>query len=171
MRWDLTALLTEQAALDAAIFAKSRESYATTTNRRQLALLVELAELANALRFFKFWSTTQTGDRSAVLEEYADVLHFALTFCIQHDATVTFSLLPNKQHQQLVTDKDKQKALARRFLRLFTLAQNVNNALGANAFLRALLVLGTVLDFSVADVVAAYRKKHAINVGRASSNY
>jgi len=43
------------------------------------ALQVEAAELANAIRAFKFWSEKKEYDRDKVLEEYIDVFHFFLS--------------------------------------------------------------------------------------------
>ena len=43
-----------------------------------LALMVELAELANETRCFKFWSTKGPSAREVILEEYVDSIHFIL---------------------------------------------------------------------------------------------
>lgn len=44
-----------------------------------LALLVELSELANETRCFKFWSTKGPSERSVILEEFVDSIHFILS--------------------------------------------------------------------------------------------
>ena len=44
-----------------------------------LALMVELSELANETRCFKFWSTKGPSERSIILEEYVDSIHFLLS--------------------------------------------------------------------------------------------
>src|SRR5699024_11539088 len=46
---------------------------------RFLALLVELGELANETRCFKFWSTKERSNESVILEEYVDNIHFLLS--------------------------------------------------------------------------------------------
>src|SRR5690625_912237 len=48
-----------------------------------LALLVELGELANETRCFKFWSTKSSSERETVLEEYVDNIHFLLSIGIE----------------------------------------------------------------------------------------
>ena len=48
--------------------------------KNRLELLVELGELANETRCFKYWSTKQTGEKEKVLEEYIDCLFMALYF-------------------------------------------------------------------------------------------
>ncbi|MGN7479065.1 dUTP diphosphatase [Solibacillus silvestris] len=44
-----------------------------------LALLVELGELANETRCFKFWSTKGPSERAVILEEFVDSIHFLLS--------------------------------------------------------------------------------------------
>lgn len=46
---------------------------------RLLALQVEVSELANATRCFKYWSEKPSESKKRVLDEYADVLHFLLS--------------------------------------------------------------------------------------------
>ena len=48
--------------------------------KNRLELLVELGELANETRCFKYWSTKQTGEKEKVLEEYIDCLFMVLYF-------------------------------------------------------------------------------------------
>ena len=43
-----------------------------------LALQVEVGELANATRCFKYWSRKSSDPKERLLEEYADILHFVL---------------------------------------------------------------------------------------------
>lgn len=49
-------------------------------SKKVLALQVELAELANETRCFKFWSNKKASAKEIILEEYVDCLHFILTF-------------------------------------------------------------------------------------------
>ncbi|RUT53369.1 dUTPase family protein [Clostridium botulinum] len=46
---------------------------------RLLALQVEVSELANSTRSFKYWSDKGSEPKERVLDEYADVLHFLLS--------------------------------------------------------------------------------------------
>jgi dimeric dUTPase (all-alpha-NTP-PPase superfamily) len=48
--------------------------------KNRLELLVELGELANETRCFKYWSIKQTGEKEKVLEEYIDCLFMTLYF-------------------------------------------------------------------------------------------
>lgn len=46
-----------------------------------LELLVELSELANETRCFKFWSSKSSSSKHIVLEEYTDCLFMIMYFC------------------------------------------------------------------------------------------
>lgn len=48
-------------------------------SKRLLALNVEVGELANATRCFKYWSTKGPESKERILDEYADVMHFWLS--------------------------------------------------------------------------------------------
>ncbi|WP_033541511.1 dUTP diphosphatase [Planococcus sp. CAU13] len=51
--------------------------------KKGLALIVELAELANETRAFKFWSSKGPSERDVILEEYVDSIHFLLSVGIE----------------------------------------------------------------------------------------
>jgi len=48
-----------------------------------LAMMVEVAELANEIRSFKHWSKKPMSDKDVVIDEYVDVLHFFLSIANQ----------------------------------------------------------------------------------------
>ena len=79
---ELITLFTIQRELDAYI----QENQSVNENvfkEKGLALLVELAELANETRCFKFWSTKGPSEREVILEEYVDSIHFILSLGIE----------------------------------------------------------------------------------------
>ncbi len=47
--------------------------------KRDLALTIELAELANETRCFKYWSSKGPSEREVILEEFVDSIHFLLS--------------------------------------------------------------------------------------------
>src|SRR5690606_41193415 len=71
-------LFTLQRELDERIW---REHHLTGDyfSERVLALQVEVAELANETRCFKYWSLKPPSERSKILEEYVDGIHFILS--------------------------------------------------------------------------------------------
>lgn len=81
---NLTTLFTMQTGLDAYI-KDNQQIDKDVFEEKGLALLVELAELANETRCFKFWSTKGPSERSIILEEYVDSIHFLLSLGIEKD--------------------------------------------------------------------------------------
>ena len=75
----LKKMYQKQLELDMEIAKNHHISYEVTKDKRILALLVELGELANATRCFKFWSFKPSEEKARVLDEYADGLHFLLS--------------------------------------------------------------------------------------------
>lgn len=75
----LKEMYQKQLELDQEIASNHHISYQETKEKRILALLVELGELANATRCFKFWSFKPSEEKARVLDEYADGLHFLLS--------------------------------------------------------------------------------------------
>lgn len=53
-----------------------------------LALTVELAELANETRCFKYWSTKGSSEKAILLEEFVDSIHFLLSLGIEKGNTI-----------------------------------------------------------------------------------
>ena len=79
MKIELEELFKAQAELDATIAKNHQISYETTRHRRIMACLVEIGELANATRCFKYWSNKGKESDDIVLDEFADGLHFFLS--------------------------------------------------------------------------------------------
>lgn len=79
---ELLQLFTMQRELDSFI-QKNREANTDVFREKGLALLVELAELANETRSFKFWSTKGPSENDVILEEYVDSIHFLLSLGIE----------------------------------------------------------------------------------------
>ncbi|WP_249659293.1 dUTP diphosphatase [Lysinibacillus fusiformis] len=67
-----------------------------------LALMVELAELANETRCFKFWSTKGPSAREVILEEYVDSIHFILSLGLLKNYT-TIEKWPVIEEQRHLT--------------------------------------------------------------------
>lgn len=79
---NLQELFAMQAELDRFI-QSNRGVQEDVFRKKGLALLVELGELANETRCFKFWSTKGASDRDVILEEYVDSIHFLLSLGIE----------------------------------------------------------------------------------------
>ena len=73
-------MLEDQKELDTAIFKNAGITQYPLENIR-LSLLVELGELANEWKGFKYWKKDKKINREKLLDEFADCLHFALSSC------------------------------------------------------------------------------------------
>ena len=78
MNITLEQAIDMQRTLDEAIHAQHQLNPSETIQDRIIALSVELAELANELRFFKYWSQKPPAMANAH-EEAADCLHFIIS--------------------------------------------------------------------------------------------
>ncbi|KEH84569.1 dUTPase [Clostridium novyi] len=78
---DLKKFLKMQKQLDEAIVKRhfGEVDQKKFLSKRLLALNVEVGELANATRCFKYWSTKGPESKERILDEYADVMHFWLS--------------------------------------------------------------------------------------------
>lgn len=81
MNVNLQQLFTMQKELDAFI-EKTQGIDFDVFREKTLALLVELGELANETRCFKFWSTKGPSEDAVILEEFVDSVHFLLSLGI-----------------------------------------------------------------------------------------
>lgn len=133
-------------------------------DRKILALLVEVGELANETRCFKFWSSKPSAPQEIVLEEYVDGLHFIL------------SLGLDLQLAERVEWPDVQasKPLVTQFLDVFQAIHLFEQALSIEtyeALLRSYVELGHALQFTSEQIERAYVAKNAVNHERQDQNY
>lgn len=163
MKLDLTTLFTKQAELDATIASNHNVTYASTRSRRIMALLVEVGELANATRCFKFWSNKGSEELDRVLDEYADGLHFLLSLGI--DLNVS-----NKTFNYSKKDKNLTEAFLEVYDRINGFAKKQSENSYRKAF-RAYLEIIPLLGVKGKDVVKAYYKKLGVNYVRQETNY
>jgi len=137
--------------------------------KKELALLVELGELANELpEVFKYWSCKENNYERA-LEEYVDCLHFILSIGIDLGADDTDIEKIFIDHAPLGLDHkfNKQGVLYR--LRhvakaVWTLDEYENNFTN-------FVELGYAIDFSYEQIKRAYFDKVAINHKRQEDGY
>ena len=160
---NLQKLFQMQSILDHRIQAEHHLEGVPLLNKKILSLQVELGELANETRCFKFWSTKKPSSNNLILEEYVDCLHFILGLGIE------------KNFQDITLDvKDITCELSQQFLNLyinvadFTSCSSISNYL--NIF-HNFLSLGKNLGFCEDDIESAYLYKNKINHERQDNGY
>ena len=134
-----------------------------------------MGELANELRFFKYWSIKPLSAKSVITEEYIDALHFLLSIGLD---------LQQKQEMDLelvaqISKQEHSDDLSDHFLNIYqdaiTLSKQLDNKILClklhNILFIKFLLLAYLLDISPADLKSAYNYKHKINVTRQDNNY
>lgn len=161
---DLTDIFQMQIKLDNDIHTKHGVSYHSVIQEIKLALLVELGELANEIRSFKFWSTKLPSEKKVILEEYVDGIHFLTSMCIREKISGQFEI-PNIKpiHDKL--------AITKFFNNLFDLSNKLDTPSDIIHWYQKYLELGYLLGFDVNDIKNAYHLKNQINIDRQLNNY
>lgn len=163
MEIQLKELYLKQLELDKAIQENHNCDYKSTRYKRFLAFQVELNELANATRCFKFWSNKEGESKARLLDEFADGMHFILSIGIdfgyqvesvdivhlEDDLTMGF-LLCNKLFVDFMEKQDFDSYIE---------------------FLTYFFSLSTIFGYNPNELVEAYFLKLGVNYQRQDNNY
>ncbi|MCT2535059.1 dUTP diphosphatase [Aquibacillus koreensis] len=163
MNWE--PLFSMQKKLDAYIQSNHHLQTSELFDKKILALLVEVGELANETRCFKFWSKKPPSDQQVILEEYVDGIHFILslgidkgysnyngenkTELVQKDITLTF----HHVYEKIIAFKNEPSKAC--YTQLF------------DTYIR----LGELLGFSEQSMSEAYLEKNKVNFERQDQGY
>ncbi|MGE7666119.1 dUTP diphosphatase [Ureibacillus composti] len=128
-----------------------------------LALMIELAELANETRCFKFWSTKGPSEREIILEEFVDSIHFLLS--LGNEKGYSFERWPETQ-----TKEDLTKGFLRTQDVILTFIHNPTEE-GYGAIWQCYGVLAYNLEFTLEDIINAYLEKNEKNYERQRTGY
>lgn len=163
MKLDLSTCSQLQATLDERIMAQHHQTRSTTFQKRILALIVEIAELANETRSFKYWSLKGPSSNEVLLEEFSDTLHFILSLGL--DLGI----------EQPILDTNKsEKSLSELFIQWTYEATQLSQNFTVDQFNLCFTLMGQVgdaLGFSDQDVINSYLQKNTKNHQRQSEAY
>ena len=162
-RIELEELFKAQAQLDATIAQNHGISYQTTRPRRIMACYVEIGELANATRCFKYWSNKGSEEDVIVLDEFADGLHFFLSLGV--DIKTSKRSYNITKHCDNLTDQFLEV-----YHRLDTFRKKQDDVSYIKAF-QAFLNLLPLLGYRWNKLRGAYYKKLGVNYNRQETNY
>lgn len=160
---NLKRLYELQAELDDEIAKNHHICYECTHEKRLLALTVEIGELANETRCFKYWSNKPASSKEIVLDEYADGIHFFLSLGIPLNAS--------KFEYELVENKEE---LTVQFHNVYHLICELREHYDLIHYERALqyyLNLVLSLGYSGKDIIDSYLSKLEVNHKRQETNY
>ncbi|MDR7000906.1 dUTP diphosphatase [Neobacillus niacini] len=161
----LKKLFEMQKALDTHIQEKHGLLAEDLVNRKVLALLVEIGELANETRCFKFWSVKPSSAKEVILEEFVDGIHFILSLGIEcgfHEREMELTLT------------EASVSVTEQFLMIYEQVSNFKRNRGFEEY-QALWVgylqLASLLGFSSGEIEQAYFAKNEVNYQRQENNY
>ncbi|KEF39547.1 hypothetical protein M670_01320 [Schinkia azotoformans MEV2011] len=160
----LTTLFELQKELDTRIEKEHGLEQADLMDKKIMALLVELGELANETRCFKFWSKKPAAARDVILEEYVDGVHFILSIGLELNIQDQVSLNPKDEYRDLVEQFQLVFASIIEFRKQLNL-ENYHN------IFNEYIILGKLLGFSSDDIEKAYKLKNEVNHKRQNSGY
>ena len=159
----LTHLFEQQKKLDHYIEQKHDLSDKDLFEEKVLALFVELGELANETRCFKFWSLKDASPKATILEEYVDGIHFLLSLGIVADATPE------------VVDIFKQEAtttsLFNQIYRAIDYFKDRRDLDTYKIVFGLYLKLADQLGFTESEIIEAYQSKNDVNFKRQDQDY
>lgn len=160
---NLEKLFALQKELDLRIRSQHHLETHNLIQRKILALQVEIGELANETRCFKYWSEKQPSPKDVILEEYVDCLHFILSIGLEKE-------FPNIAIETKLMDTSLTDQFLNLYIDLndFLICQTVEQYI---TLFEDFLSLGVSLGFTDKDVENAYFDKNFINHERQSVGY
>ncbi|HLR52292.1 MAG TPA: dUTP diphosphatase [Candidatus Avamphibacillus sp.] len=160
---DWSSLFIMQKNLDQYIEDNHDLTAADLFQEKCLALLVELGELANETRCFKFWSKKSSSPKEKILEEYVDGIHFIMSLGLEKGFEYKTKSISNLNYN-----------LTEQFTVVFesclTFKNNPSQKTYASLF-NAYLQLGQLLEISEEELQQAYTKKNEKNYERQNEGY
>lgn len=164
MKIDLKEIFLMQAKLDTTIQKNHNVCYEDIFEKLKLSLLVEFCELANEIRFFKYWSLKGPSDKKIILEEYVDGIHFitSLALAKKCDSYIELPEIYKKPSKEELTDI---------FLDLSHSIKKINTKKSIIKWYKNYLILGIKLGFTINEIVDSYIEKNRVNFQRQENKY
>lgn len=161
----LEKLFSMQEALDRHIKQNHSLENEDLFNQKVLALVVELGELANETRCFKFWSVKPSSEKEVILMEYVDGVHFILSLGIECGF--------HKQQIELHGEPSNIQ-VTEQFLVINEKVLTFKNSKSLKDFIalfESYIQLGILLGISYDEMEKAYFEKNEVNYQRQQNNY
>ncbi|MFD1414072.1 dUTP diphosphatase [Oceanobacillus jeddahense] len=161
---DWNQLFEMQKELDTYIENNHDLSNVNLFQEKHLALLVELGELANETRCFKFWSTKPRNSQQIILEEYVDVLHFLMSIGIEK------GYIYQEEKGEKTEPLTESECFYQVYAKAIAYREDPVNENYQQLF-KWSLQLGNQLGFTDKDIQQAYLEKNQVNYQRQDQGY
>lgn len=146
------------------IFHNLYDNYNKDTIEKNIVeLLVEIGELANETRCFKYWSNKSSSEKDVLLDEFADSFLMTLCFCNMKDISLEDDFI----------SVDIRDTVAQ-FKELYVIASSLDSELNKEIIkkvLSNLVNLGKLLEFSDEDIINGCIKKIERNKKRFETGF
>ncbi|CAM3947425.1 dUTP diphosphatase [Mesobacillus thioparans] len=158
-------LFKMQKALDGHIESQHNLEQEDLFDRKVLALLVEIGELANETRCFKFWSVKPASEIDIILEEFVDGVHFILSLGIEcgfEDLT------------EIPQSKSDELDATNQFLAIYEHVQKFRTSRNKEDYMQlfqSYLKLAELLGLTENQIEQAYIQKNEVNYDRQRKGY
>lgn len=163
MKINIDRILELQKQLDNNIHTKHNINPKEVFEKRRLALIVEICEMINVNRCFKFWSLKKDYDKQVLGDEFVDCLHFILSISLHFDLDQT-----EYEIKDVVYDDNE---LTLKVLYLISLAGKIESKDDCKKFIIQLFELAFTFGFTAQDIIDFYIKKNQVNFKRQQDNY
>ena len=163
MKINIDRILELQKQLDNNIHTKHNINPKEVFEKRRLALIVEVCEMINVNRCFKFWSLKKDYDKQVLGDEFVDCLHFILSISLH------FNLDQTEYEIKDVVYDDNELTL--KVLYLISLAGKIESKDDWKKFIIQLFELAFTFGFTAQDIIDFYIKKNQVNFKRQQDNY
>ncbi|MBM7614983.1 dUTP diphosphatase [Alkaliphilus hydrothermalis] len=160
---NIQELFNIQKILDTKILQEHKLEGEDLVSRKIMALQVELGELANETRCFKYWSKKNPSGKQIILEEYVDCLHFVLSIGLE----INFMEVSAEIKMEETTEVDQ-------FLKVFANIADFQRDLSHEMYVTLwgnFILLGAIIGFSWEEINTAYLRKNEINHQRQVEGY
>lgn len=179
---NLSNLFQMQTDLNDVIMAK-RDRREMTPERQALALWVEVGEMGNEIRSFKYWSHDRKPRPERVLEEFADCLHFAICLGIEIGIDPILAVSWLEKNEGRIRNWAIETKMAegpdvfdRTLIKLYLCIGNffdgdMDESSAWQGLMGMLIGAGMIFGFTLEDMEKAYIKKNRINYQRQADRY
>ena len=154
-------ILKQQKLLDQAI-KEAHGNEGIIQEKKLIALFTEIGEFANEVQTFKYWKKSKSINEQLMLEEYADGLHFLLSFAIETNV--------NSVIESLVVSNDVNIQILEMYQATSELIKKVESKRVEKA-IAVYLGIAKLLNISEDQIIKAYMFKNQKNFDRIKSNY
>ncbi len=158
---DFKEIIEQQKKLDEAI-KKAHSINIEHTDKMLIALYTEIGEFANEVQSFKYWKKSKKINLDNLLEEYADGLHFLMSFSLKYGCS------------EKIDPIIKSEDVNNQFLYMFNSVSKLTKKITRKRIEQSIgiyLGLAKLTNLSDKQVLDAYMKKNKKNFERIKNNY